>query len=347
MVAGHICLDILPLLRSSGSPLDRLIQPGHLLAIEATRFSVGGAVGNTGLALAKLGIEVRLVGKVGDDLFGTEIRERLASTAPSLAGSLIVSPGDATSYSIVLGSAEFDRSFLHFGGANDTFASVEIPDRSFEGASLFHFGYPPALRRFSQNQGEELVELLTRAKRAGLTTSLDMSYPPAQGPAVDWRALLERVLPFVDIFLPALEEMRMILGEAPLPELAARLVDMGCAIAGFKLGSAGLYIQTTHDTARIRSMGRAAPEDPGAWAGRETCAPCFEVTVAGTTGAGDCTIAGFLAALLRGLPFDDAVTTALAVGACSVEGVDATSAIPSWEGLRGRIASGWPRRKQP
>jgi sugar/nucleoside kinase (ribokinase family) len=47
----------------------------------------------------------------------------------------------------------------------------------------------------------------------------------------------------------------------------------------------------------------------------------------GTTGSGDCTIAGFHAGLLRGLPPEDAMTAAVAVGACYCEVPDATTGV--------------------
>ncbi|MGC8782667.1 MAG: PfkB family carbohydrate kinase, partial [Anaerolineae bacterium] len=71
----------------------------------------------------------------------------------------------------------------------------------------------------------------------------------------------------------------------------------------------------------------------------------FRVEVAGTTGAGDATIAGFLAALLRGLGPAEAVTAAVAVGACNVEAADALSGLRPWDETMRRVAAGWPRRE--
>jgi len=65
--------------------------------------------------------------------------------------------------------------------------------------------------------------------------------------------------------------------------------------------------------------------------------------VVATTGSGDCTIAGLLAALLRGASPADAATAATAVGAFSVEASDPTSAIPPWPNVAARIEAGWPR----
>ena len=67
--------------------------------------------------------------------------------------------------------------------------------------------------------------------------------------------------------------------------------------------------------------------------------------VAGTTGAGDAAIAGFLASLAKGLPPEDALTMAVAVGACCVEEPDATSGVRSWDATAERVKGGWRRAR--
>jgi hypothetical protein len=64
---------------------------------------------------------------------------------------------------------------------------------------------------------------------------------------------------------------------------------------------------------------------------------------AGTAGAGDATIAGFLASLYKGLSPEDALTMAVAVGGSCVEAPDAVSGIRSWEETVKRVRKGWPR----
>ena len=63
----------------------------------------------------------------------------------------------------------------------------------------------------------------------------------------------------------------------------------------------------------------------------------------GAAGSGDATIAGFLAALLRNRPLAEAVTAAVAVGACNVEAADTLSGVRSWAETQGRLAGGWAR----
>lgn len=358
VVGGHICLDLIPDIAGGSFRL----APGKLLEIGRPELATGGAVANTGIALHRLGVEVKLMGKVGGDFFGEAILSLLRRQGPALADGMIVSQDEATSYSIVISPPDTDRMFLHCTGANDTFSSADVGTDSLQEAGLFHFGYPPLMRTMYENGGAELAVLMKRAKAAGATTSLDMARPDPDGSSagVDWRALLSATLPHVDVFLPSAEEILYMLqreryetlressgddmlrefGAGRLRELADELLEMGAAVVVLKLGEHGLYIRTTERKERLLEAGRCRPADPEAWLGRELYAPCFKVAVAGTTGAGDCTIAGFLTGFIKGLDPEGAAIAAIGVGACSVERPDATSGVPAWEAVRERIESG-------
>ncbi len=367
VVAGHICLDIIPELR--GGPdgvLERLFTPGQLTVVGPAVLSTGGAVSNTGLALNKLGVETHLMGKIGDDVFGRAILDLIDDRAPGLTGGMIVDRSADTSYSIVISPPGVDRVFLHAPGANDTFGVEDLDADLVAGASLFHFGYPPVMRAMVREEGAQLVEMFRRAKSVGVTTSLDMALPDADSASgrADWRAILTRVLPHVDLFLPSVEELLYMLrrttyrelrrrdeGEglarhvtpALLSDLGRELLDLGAKVIGLKLGDRGLYVRTAGAEAMER-LGRARPSDAAAWADKELWAPCFQVDVVGTTGAGDATVAGFLSGLLRDLSPGAVATAAVAVGACNVEAADALSGIRPWEETMARVRAGWPRR---
>lgn len=365
IVAGHICLDIIPTFAGDQTTrLDQLLQPGRLVNIGPAVTSTGGAVSNTGLALHRLGVATSLMGKVGDDLFGHAILDLLRRRDPALAAGMIVDGDAVSSYTLVINPPGEDRAFLHCPGANDTFSASDVTENQLRGAQIVHFGYPPIMRSFFLDDGAQLVALMQRIRQAGAVSSLDMAYPDREAEAgrADWRTILARVLPHVDIFLPSLEEMLFMLDRdrhdamladggipartdgALLADLAQEMLAMGAAMAGLKLGDQGFYLRTTEDAARLAALPLRRRLDPAQWAGRELLAPCFQVDVAGTTGAGDCTIAGFLAALLHGLPADETLRHAVAVGACNVEQADATSGIRPWAEVRARMAAGWMQR---
>jgi sugar/nucleoside kinase (ribokinase family) len=361
VVAGHICLDILPDLENlAGRNLQSLLRPGSLVQIGPAQLMSGGPVSNTGLALHKLGVPVRLRAKIGADPFGGMLKEIIGARGKGLAAGLRIDPQATTSYSIIIGNRETDRLFLHSPGANDSFGPENVEFAVIRKAALFHFGYPPELRRMHQAEGRELADVMRSAKAAGATTSLDMSLPDPDtaGGRVDWLPIYTAVLPYVDLFLPSFDELLFTLrrseferlaaqGALPdqaspalLEDLGADLIRLGVRIAVIKLGSRGVYLRTAPGPA-LRKMGRARPLPSKAWAGRERWMPCFRVNVVGTTGSGDATIAGFLAALLRRADLAEALTMAVAVGACNVEAADSLSGLRSWEETRARIAAGW------
>ncbi|MFD0693885.1 carbohydrate kinase family protein [Paenibacillus sp. GCM10027628] len=370
IVAGHICLDIIPTIYEKQSGMDALFVPGKLVDIGPAVISTGGAVSNTGIALHRLGSRVKMMGKVGDDQFGNAILTVLRQHGSTLADGMIVSQNEHSSYSIVISPPHVDRTFLHSTGANDTYSAADLSPEQLEGARLFHFGYPPLMRKMYENNGAELALLLKKAKDSGLTVSLDLAKPDPESDAgkADWRAIFEQTLPYVDVFMPSFEEIlymlereryHQLLKEAPsgdllpyasgtlLSDLSDQLLKMGAAIVALKLGEHGFYVRTTSDEGRLSAMGLCAPapELRANWLNCEFITSCYEVVVKGTTGAGDCTIAGFLYGFMQGLPMEETLHAAVAVGAFNVEQADATSGIPHWSDVLSRIGRGWAKRE--
>jgi sugar/nucleoside kinase (ribokinase family) len=278
---------------------------------------------------------------------------------------MVVAPGEASSYSIIISPPGIDRTFIHAPGCNDTFGADDVRYDLLKIVQLFHFGYPPLMARMYRDNGAELASIFKLAKASGVTASLDLCMPDPSRPSgrADWHAILAATLPSVDIFLPSIEELLFMLrrplfdqlatkpGEADfvdhippalVSELGQMLLNMGAKIVGLKIGHRGLYLRTS-DGAALSQMGRGQPAKLRAWANRELWAPCFATRVVGTTGAGDATIAGFLMGLLRGMSPEATLAAACAVGACNVEAADAISGIRSWPETMERIAAGWPR----
>ena len=366
IVAGHTCLDIIPTLTGDVSQLATVLEPGGMWLAGPMVLSTGGAVPNTGLALHRLGTPVRLVGKVGDDLVGQVTLALIRQQGDDLAESMIVAAGTDSAYTVIISSPAIDRTFLHFPGPNDTFCAADVSTAALEGGSILHFGYPSLMRQMYLDEGAELVALLRRARHQGLVTSLDLSLPDADSEAgsVDWRELLRRVLPHVDVFLPGVEEVLWMLdaqrtarlvdeaGGGPLlaqvdgallDEMTALLLEFGPAVVGLKLGTQGMLLRTTADRDRLAALAGLIPGHRRAWLNRELLVPAFQADLVGTTGAGDCAVAGFLTALAKGLDPEVVLTGAVAVGACNVEAADAVSGVPTWEAVQLRIAAGWPQ----
>jgi len=364
IAAGHLCVDIIPLIPDAATAAsDNFLAPGRLTEVGGAIVSTGGSASNTGIALLKLGLEVRLVARVGDDLIGNLAREILNSYSPKLTEELSVGHGEPSSYTVVISPPGIDRTFLHCPGTNNTFGPEDLRPELLRQARLFHFGYPPLMRRMFADGGHELAAVMRKAKKHGLTTSLDMAMPDPTKPMgqADWPGILKLALPYVDVFQPSVEELlymlwrerfdelrravgpaRMIdaLSPGEISQLAEKALTLGTKILALKLGHRGLYLRTAK---ALSNLGRGGPANPSKWAGRELWAPCFKVQVVSTVGSGDSTVAGFIAGMLKGQDAEGAVTSAVAVGACNVEAADTTSGVRPWEETQERVRKGWAR----
>jgi len=353
VVAGHICLDIIPDWRIGSI---KTIVPGHILEMSGLKLSTGGAVANTGITLKKLGISTALLGKIGSDAFGKVILEILQKEDKTLVENMIISKNEISSYTIVLNPPDTDRVFLHYPGSNHTFNANDIPYEKIKSGCIFHFGYPPLMRKFYENHGKELVKMFQKIRKMNMVTSLDMAMPDPESPAgkMDWQKFFKNVLPVVDIFMPSIDELLYMLNPEKfynisekkeridvllLDQLARQLIDYGANVVAIKLGDQGLYLRS-YQTEK-GNLSRII--NPIQWNYRQLLSPCFAAEVKGTTGTGDATIAGFLVQLLDGGEPEKCITLATAVGACCVEAVDATGGIRPLPEVISRINSGWER----
>ena len=362
IAAGHICLDITPVFPSGRQydSIGQLLIPGKLITTGQADVHTGGSVANTGLALKILGADVELLGKVGSDAFGDMVRGILAQYG---AGGLIVDEESSTSYSVVLAVPGVDRIFLHNPGANNTFRASDVPEESLRDAALFHFGYPPLMKKMYENGAEELVCLFRKLKEQGIATSLDLAAVDAASEAgrVDWEAVLAGVLPFTDFFVPSFEELCFMLDrpryemlvrcagditsvldmDRDVKPLASRCLELGCRTVLIKCGTAGMYYCTSN-AETMAGVGRRLELDAEVWADREGIQPCFRADqVLSGTGAGDTSIAAFLMAVMQGKSPARCVALAAAEGACAVTAYDALSGLKSISELEQRLASGW------
>jgi sugar/nucleoside kinase (ribokinase family) len=336
---------------ANGKNYGEIMLPGKLINVGSVTISTGGPVSNTGLALQKLGLNVSFIARVGDDDIGTLIIKRLEKSGN--AGGIKIAPGEGTSYTVALAPQGLDRIFLHNPGTNDTFSSHDIDFDLVRQTRLFHLGYPPLMKGLFQNDGEELIKIFKAAQKTGVTTSLDMSLPDANSLSgkVNWRNILEKLLPYVDIFLPSIEEAFFMshptqyfeykkqagthelidfIEPAIYSQLTDEFIAMGAKIIGLKSAHRGLYLRTT-TIEKLNLMGFIKPGDLENWADRELWCPAYKVAkIASATGSGDSSIAGFLSAFIRGFSVEKTLKFANCLGFQNLHELDALSGIKSW-----------------
>lgn len=336
VAAGHICLDLSPAFEPRrAQDAGTLFRPGRLINMDGVTVSTGGAVSNTGFALSRLGLRVLPAARIGDDPFGRLI----ADIAERETGCRIpCRQGVRSSYSIVLSPPGIDRIILHDPADNNTFGADDIDFDAVRDARAFHFGYPPLMRRVYEDDGAELTRIFAAAKAQGALTSLDMALPDAASESgrVNWQKALQNVLPYVDLFMPSVEEALYMLNRAAyervthggaltfgiLRELAGRMLDMGAKLAFIKCGAHGIYIKTS-------------PRMPDGFGARELFHPSYRAQrFVSALGCGDTAIAGFLAAFISGLGLLDCARAACTAGALCCATYDAIGAMRPLAQLR-------------
>jgi sugar/nucleoside kinase (ribokinase family) len=134
--------------------------------------------------------------------------------------------------------------------------------------------------------------LFGKARRAGLTTSLDCNYDPTE----KWDSGIRDVLKETDIFFPNEDEARQLCGGASVREAAAQLAQWARIVA-VKRGPRGVLVQTAGQTIEV---------------------PGVQVRVLETAGAGDCFNAGFLARFIKGASLEECARAGVEAGARAV-----------------------------
>jgi len=365
MVAGHVALDISPTFPSNyKASLSDIAKPGNLVNVGKAEFTLGGCVSNAGLALHQFGADTMLVSKIGGDNFGKILMEKYRELGAE--PQFVEDAQERTSYTIVIAPPNSDRVFLHDPAANDSFVEQDISDERMGQVQYFHFGYPPLMRRFYENNAAELTALFKRAKSHGLVTSLDMATIDPEGVAAntDWLVALGNTLPYVDFFLPSIEELCFMLDKEKYAEwqkraagqdicellsleddvkpLAQKALSLGCRAVLVKCGIAGLYLCTAPE----QTMLDASPHFDGhGWGDLELFQDSFipKKQILSTVGAGDTSIAAFLYSIMHGFPPEECIAVASATGACCVTCYDTLSGLLPIETLRQHLRDGWER----
>ncbi|HBG27705.1 MAG: hypothetical protein A2Y10_10120 [Planctomycetes bacterium GWF2_41_51] len=364
MVAGHLCLDIIPLFPDTGArQIEEIMCPGKLVNVENAKISTGGPVSNTGINMKTLGNKVCFCACVGDDVLG-QLTINLLKASGNSDGIHSLN-NKASSYTVVVAPPGIDRIFLHNPGTNNYFGPENLDPKLISQCRHFHLGYPPLMDRMFINEGKELAEIFKIAKETGATTSCDMTLPDPASPSgkAPWRKILENILPYIDIHVPSIEETFYMLypqdfikmkaehNNADLIDfitlqqysmIADEILSMGAKMTTLKSGHRGFYIKTSSKDI-FDGLGAAKPGDLDNWADRELWAPAFKVEKFGSaTGSGDSSIAGLLTGYLKGLTIEESLKYATCLGYQNVCVLDAVSGIKDWKTTTDMIKSCMP-----
>ncbi len=296
-----LCLGIL-VADVVAKPIEEMPGKGKLELVDAMELHTGGCASNTGYALNKLGISTGLMGKVGTDGFGDFVIDYIKGSGLDTRGIKRTSSVN-TSATMVMVSADGERTFFHYLGANAELCYDDVDFDIVREAKILHIAGAFLMPRFD---GKAAAMVLKQAREWGIITSLDTAWD-SKG---NWMDVLEPCLSHLDIFMPSIEEARMITGKETPSEIAESLLSYGIGTVALKMGEHGSYIRTQD------------------W---EMSVPIYKVDPVDATGAGDAFAAGFLAGVSKNWDPGEAVKLANAVGACCVTAMGATAGVKNMQ----------------
>jgi ribokinase len=305
-VAGSINMDVV-------ATADRHPRIGETVAGNAVLYFPGGKGANQAVAAAKLGAPTVLIGRLGKDAFGHELKAFLAAQGIDL--SFVRETAEAHTGTAIITVANADNTIVVIAGANALVSPADVAAAALAKGDIAVSQYEIPL--------PTIDAFFKRARAAGATTILN----PA--PAIEFdRALLD----LVDI---------LILNESELGVLAktelrdtdddAQLIE---AIRALQVGEDKIVCVT------LGKRGVLAVND-----GKPLVISGRTIKAVDTTGAGDCFVGAVAAQLAQGKPILHALGYANIAASICVQRMGAAPSMPTAAEVDAIISTSRPRER--
>ncbi|MFN3928690.1 MAG: ribokinase [Thermoflexus sp.] len=306
LVLGSINMDLVAV-------APRFPRPGETLRGQRFFTAPGGKGANQAVAAARLGAPTRMIGRVGNDVFGPALREALREAGVEVSG-VEVDPETSSGIALIVVEESGQNAIVVIPGANGRVGGAELErlERWLPEARVLLLQLEVPL--------EVVVQAAERAARAGLSVILN----PA--PAM---ALPEEIYRWCTWLTPNEVEAEGLVGfplreDRAIEEAARVLVGKGCAHVVITLGERGCVY---------------ADRDGVRWV------PAYPVPVVDTVAAGDAFNGALAVALWEGRSVEEALRWANAAGAISVTRYGAQPSMPNREELMAFLAQNAEARR--
>ncbi len=290
VVLGSINMDLVAIAPA-------LPQPGQTVLGESFATLPGGKGANQAVAAARLGADVRMIGRVGDDAFGPLLLASLEASGVNVE-DVTTTPGTSSGIAVILLDDQRQNYIVGIYGANMACDELEVraADRALEGAD--------ALLLQMEIPLDVSLEAAAIARRRGVPVIHDPA-PPSPLPDSAYAAL--------DVIAPNQSEAEVLTGIAvegidSALEAARVLRTRGARTAIVKLGEQGVVYASSTGEGHV---------------------PAFAVDAVDTVAAGDGFAGALAVALAEGRPLERAVRFAAAAAALAVTRRGAQDAMPA------------------
>jgi sulfofructose kinase len=260
------------------------------IAYKSHRLAAGGQCATAMVALARLGLRTRYIGKVGDDDIG-RFQINSMVTESVTADITVVEGAETQTAFIIVDEASGERTILWNRDPAIATRPEDVDRAVVTSGRVLHL---------DGHDVEASIVAATYARDAGIPTVLDIDniYPRA-----------ESLLPLIDFMISSSTFPARLTGESDLRTALKQLAEKnGSLVTGATLGEDGVLIY-------IR--------------GQFIHSPAFNIDCRDTTGAGDAFHAGFIYGLLTGLTIEETLRFANAVAGLKCLAVGARTGLPT------------------
>jgi sugar/nucleoside kinase (ribokinase family) len=294
LVVGDLNVDLIM------NKINKMPQIGEEQRADEMDIVMGGSTAIFACNISKLGSKTEYMCKLGNDSFGRFLLKEMEANHVN-TDSIIVDPNLRTGATIIF-FIEEDRMMVTYPGAMEHLAADEISDDILTSARHIHTSaifFQPKLKA-------GLAGLFERAKKLGLSTSMDTQWDPEE----KWNLGLEEVLPHLDFFLPNEDEFIRLAGK---PDLDSALDSVAHHNTCFviKRGAEGVIMLQNGKKTTVSSL--PIPK------------------IVDTIGAGDSFNAGFIHAYLNGKDTETCLHEGNRTAAVSIMAAGGVDGIISYE----------------
>ncbi len=265
IVVGELNIDLI------FNQIEGFPEVGKEILADRMTLTLGSSSAICASNLSPLGLKVAFIGKLGNDVFGHFIIDKLKEKGVDTS-LIIIEEGCQTGATMALSYNE-DRAMVTHQGAMSQLGINDIADSWLKLAKHLHFSF----YFFQSGFKNSLDALFAKEKHLGLSTSLDVQWDPVE----KWDLDLEKVLPLVDVFIPNKTELQKLTGNPNLNTAVESIQDLS-KYTVVKCGNKGSVL--CYDDKKIKKE------------------PFLNAQVVDTIGAGDSFNAGYISKFIKGEP---------------------------------------------
>ncbi|MDI6798406.1 MAG: carbohydrate kinase family protein [Candidatus Aenigmarchaeota archaeon] len=237
-VIGDVNVDLL------SSPIVSYPKRDFQTLIPSINLQIGGGAANFAFAISRLGLKTRLIGLVGNDIFGEYIGRKAEEFG--IESKIRKTNKEKTGITVGIQLEDGSRSLLTFRGTNSLLSKKDFKLEDIEGKAIHIGGY-----NFLDKLRKDIYKIVKYAKKKKMLVSLE---PDIKSGIRFGIKDLRKILKFVDLFFPNRKEGEVLTGKKEKREIVKSLLNLGCKVVALKCREKGCVVGSKNKIFTIKGI---------------------------------------------------------------------------------------------